>query len=150
MTEIRQIRCAEIFADPAWPALLAEYAEECSIKLIGPIQPQQDVYERMEAVGVLRCFGVYRDGRLSGFATVLLPVLPHYGKRPATVESLFVAKAERAGGTGLRLMGAIEENVQDVSDAILYSAPKGGALELILSRHSAYVQTNSVFARSLA
>lgn len=147
--DVFRIPVAGIFEDPAWPALQAEYAAECSIPLIGPINPQPQIYAAMETAGVLRAFGVFREGKMIGFATVFLPVLPHYGKRPATVESLFVTKGERRGGTFSRLRRAIKDNVRDVSEAILYSAPAGGAMETILMHDSSCVRTNVIFAETL-
>lgn len=144
-----RIPVASIFEDPAWPDLEKEYAAECSIAMIGPIQPQPQIYDAMEKAGVLRCFGAYRNGDMIGFATVLIPVLPHYGKRPATVESLFVTKGERKGGTFARLRRAIKDGVRDVSEVMLYSAPAGGAMEMILSHDPACVKTNVIFAEKL-
>lgn len=148
---IRIVSCAEIFSSATWPGLLSEYSQECSIPMIGNINPQPQIYEAMEKAGVLKCFGAFVDGILVGCATVLLPVLPHYGKKVATVESLFVSKQYRSGGVGSKMMRAIEDISRSTfgCDAILFSAPAGGALEKVLSSDSRYTLTNSVFCRSL-
>ena len=88
------------------------------------------------------------DGKPAGFVTVLTPVLPHYGKKLATIESLFVAKAYRRYGLGRALMEAVEEYSKGVGCVgILYSAPYGGRLEKVLELSKAYRKTNSVFFR---
>ena len=145
---IREIASAEIFAAPNAADLLAEYAAECSIPLIGKIDPRQEMYAAMERNGALQCFGAYAGNRLIGFAAVLTTVLPHYGKKVATMESLFVAKSGRKGGTGAELLKAVNQYAKETGCvAILYSAPAGGKLEKLLSRTCK--QTNTVFCRSL-
>src|SRR5207302_758034 len=88
--EIRPISYTEIL-DAA--ALLAEYSAECSIPEIGTPNPQREMYAKMESCGLMHSFGAFEGDDLVGFATILVCVLPHYGKKIATVESLFLAKA---------------------------------------------------------
>lgn len=128
--------------------LLAEYAAECSIAAIGTPDPQWDMYAALERVNVLAGLGVYVDGSLAGFAVLLLTVLPHYGVKVATVESLFVGKRYRGTGAGTQLLAAADV-CAGVSGckAILYSAPAGGQLEAILGKR--YQRTNSVFCKPL-
>jgi len=47
---------------------------------------------------------VYHDAQKVGFCMMLTPVFPHYGKRVASIESLFIAKASRSSGANGRLM----------------------------------------------
>ena len=55
---------------------VAEYAAECSIpRPLGPINPQPAVY--VERGGFTAVFGVYDEGRMVGFATLLMAILPH-------------------------------------------------------------------------
>jgi GNAT superfamily N-acetyltransferase len=129
--------------------LLAEYAEECSISAIGPINPQPHIYEALEKSGIMQCFGVF-DGEMIGFGNVLMTVLPHYGRKLATIESLFVSKAHRNSNAGIALMEAIETHVKAQGcEGILYSAPAGGKLERLLEGKKQYQRTNAVFFRSL-
>lgn len=89
--------------------------------------------------------------QLVGFASVLVSVLPHYGRKVATLESLFVSAPHRSGGKGAHLMAAVEEFArQSGCVAILYSAPAGGKLERLLTIQRKYRLTNSVFCRSLS
>ena len=152
--EIKPIRCADVFGNPDAHKLLAEYAAECSIPSIGDINPQPEMYTAMEHVGLLKCLGAYQWGVLVGFANVLTSVLPHYGRKVATIESLFVAKASRPDGIGKELMQAVEQYAKSAGcTSILYSAPAGGKLERLLylksMRKKGYSHTNSVFCRSL-
>lgn len=129
------------------PELLAEYAEECSIAAIGTPDPQWETYAAMESGGWMQVFAVYVDGRMVGFASVLAAVLPHYGVKVATVESLFVSKAWR-GLASVRLMESVNQHAAYMGcKAILYSAPAGGKLEALLDGR--YARTNSVFCLSL-
>jgi GNAT superfamily N-acetyltransferase len=139
-----------VILQPENAALIAEYGAECSIAAVGPINPQADMYAALERAGVSQCFAVLCDGRLIGFANVLVSVIPHYGRKVATVESLFVAKAYRNTRAGASLMAVIEGHAMAAGCAgILYSAPTGGKLERLLSRQRKYQRTNSVFFRSL-
>ena len=130
--------------------LLQEYAKECSIPEIGQINPRADLYTTMEKSGMFSIFGAFSGDVLVGFAALLIYVLPHYGRKIATPESLFVAKAYRSGAIGSDLMQTIEDYAtQEGCAAILYSAPHGGQLERVLALREPYRRTNSTFCRSL-
>jgi len=131
------------------PDLLAEYAAECGVSALGPISPQWEMYERMQAAGLLQIFGVFVDGVMVGFASVLVSVLPHYGFLAATVESLFVARAHRNSGAGARLMKTIERHARDREcRAVFYGAPAGGKMEGLLGKR--YVRTSAMYYKPLA
>ncbi len=131
--------------------LISEYAAECSISAIGPIDPQPHIYEAMENAGVSQCFGAFLDGQIVGFCNVLTTVLPHYGRKMATIESLFVSKAHRNTSAGKDLMRAVETFAKESGCVgVLYSAPAGGQLEELLLLRKSYQHTNTVFYRTLA
>jgi GNAT superfamily N-acetyltransferase len=143
--EIRPVSYAEILAQTE---LLNAYAEECSIPEIGVPDPQAEIYEQMQKLGMLQVFGAF-DPDLIGFASLLLTVLPHYGKKVATVESLFVLPEYRTIGVGSELLAMIERFAKDEGcTAILYSAPAGGKLAKLLELKD-YRRTNEVFCRPL-
>jgi GNAT superfamily N-acetyltransferase len=130
------------------PELLAEYAAECGVAALGPISPQWEMYERMQAAGLLQMFGVYVDGGMVGFANVLVSVLPHYGFIASTVESLFVAQAHRNSGAGARLMKTIERHARDREcKAVFYGAPAGGKMEGLLGKR--YARASSMYYKPL-
>ena len=150
MISIRPVSFADILRAPNAAELLAEYGAECSIPEIGPINPQADIYENLETAGVMQCFGVFHNFDLIGFANVLINVFPHYGRKVATIESLFVAREHRKSEAGIMLMDIIDKHAQDAGCVgILYSAPFGGRLERMLTLRSRFRRTNSVFYRSL-
>ena len=148
--EIRPLCYAEILDSANSEQLLAEYAAECSIPEIGVPNPQKELYAQMESSGLMKCFGVFGDGVLIGFAAMLFFVVPHYGKKVASVESLFVEQEHRSSGMGIALMRTIEEEAKaSECVAVLYSAPTGSQLERLLSLSKSCRRTNSVFTNRL-
>lgn len=144
--EIRRISYAEILDSPQSEALLGEYGAECSIPEIGSPNPQRATYAHMESIGLMRSFGVFDASAMVGFATLLVFVLPHYGKKIANVESFFLAQSHRLGNSGRRLMTAIEAHARDMECVgVLYNARAGSKLERLLASLSDYKRTNSVF-----
>ena len=131
-------------------ALLKEYGDECSIPEIGAPNPQREAYGRMEQSGLMHTFGVFEGYELIGFASILLFVLPHYGKKIANVESLFLTKAHRKGFAGLKLLSYIEAWAKaNQCVVMLYNARAGSRLERLLGCLSRYKRTNSVFLWSV-
>lgn len=148
MISIERCPVADVIASKE---LIAEYAAECSIPAIGEINPQPDVYAAIEKSGMSQSFMALEDDCKIGFAIVLTPVLPHYGKKVATLESLFIAKDKRHGAAGLKLMSAVEQYAeQSGCVGILYSSPVGGQLERLLEARREYLRTNAVFYRKFA
>jgi GNAT superfamily N-acetyltransferase len=146
-TVIRRVSHSEILASPA---LLEEYAAECSIPQIGPINPQADIYKALEGAGLMTFFGAFEGEQLFGFASMVTTINPHYGVKLATMESLFVADEHRSGGSGIDLMAAIEEHATaEGCTAVLYSAPSGSRFADVLEKHRSYICTNEVYCRSL-
>lgn len=147
MIAIRPVPCAEILRHAE---LLREYAAECSIPEIGQIQPQAAMYEAMERSGLMRTFAAYCGDELAGIASILLYVLPHYGEKVASLESIFVARRHRSKAIGRELMKTVENCARaEGCKAILYSAPAESRLERLLSLLRGYRRTNAVFTRRL-
>ena len=147
---IEQVSFTEILDAPNAAELLAEYETECAISAIGPINPNRETYRVLEQNGAMHCFAVYSDSELVGFANVLMTVLPHYSRKVATVESIFVMRAARGRISGLELLRRIEQYALDAGCVgILYSSPAGSAFEALLEVKKTYRRTNTVFFRSL-
>lgn len=148
---IRPITVAEAFDSPAFSAIGDEYRAESlrNPDFLGAL-PNRVGYERMEAAGLLHVLGVFVGGELVGLCAVLIaPVLHFGGKVIATTETLFVAKAHRAGGAGMELLRAAEGVAAKAGAAGLYvTSPTGGRLERLLPRVG-YHETNRVFFRGL-
>ncbi len=146
--DVRRVSFTEVLSHTD---LIAEYAAECSIPAIGPIDPQPQLYQAIENAGVMQCLGVFLDGQIVGFCNVLMTILPHYGRKMATIESLFVSKAHRNTSAGSELMKAVEAHAKDAGCVgILYSAPTGGQLERLLECKKRYRRTNAVFYGDLS
>lgn len=139
---IRRVSSAEVLAATE---LIAEYGAECSISAIGPINPQGPIYEALEKAGALDCFGAFDGEEMVGFALLLMPIIPHYGEKVATPESLFVAKSS---SLGRELMSHLEQFAKESGcRGILFSAPAGGRFERYLEASKEYQRTNAVFYR---
>lgn len=151
MVDIRAVSVAEVFDSGMFVALCDEYRAESlrNPNLMGSL-PDRDGYTRMVEIGLLRPLGVFDAGELVGMCAVMVtPVLHFGGKVIASTETLFVAKAHRAGGVGLRLIRAAEQAALDAGAAGLYvTAPVGGSLERLMPRVG-YRETNRVFYRGL-
>lgn len=133
-------------------ALLAEYAAECSLPELGVISPQRELYAAMEASGGMQCFAAYTDDltTLVGFVTVLIYVLPHYGRRIATTESIFLSHKHRIGGAGMELLAFVEAHAREKGcAAVLYTAPEGSRFSALLSMRESCRHSNNVFVMAL-
>jgi GNAT superfamily N-acetyltransferase len=149
--EFRPVSFTEILDSPRAAALLQEYSAECSIPEIGTPDPQREIYGRMESSGLMQSLGAFDGEDLVGFATILVFVLPHYGKKIANVESMFLAKSHRRGDAGKQLMDRIEAAcVKNRCAVVLYNARAGSSLERLLTHLPDYTRTNSVFLRSFS
>lgn len=149
--EIRRCAVSDIASAPNLDQLLAEYGAESGMPEIGEPAAQIPVYVQLEAVGMLHAIGAFQDGGLVGFVFVLVSVLPHYGRKVATSESLFVAATARKTGAGMQLLAAAEGLAREQgAAAFLLSAPVGSRLEKAMQGHKSYRPSNSVFVKDLA
>lgn len=147
---VRPCAYADIESAPEFPALLDAYSRESSIDQEWTAQPQRDIYLGMEAVGVMHAFGAYQGDALIGFASILVTVLPHFGRLTAVTESFFVMPESRDTGAGMKLLRAMEHRAAELgADGLLASAPIGGQLDKVLHGLSAYRPTNRVHFRRL-
>jgi GNAT superfamily N-acetyltransferase len=150
MGTVQLISFADIFKAPNAKELFAEYAAECSIPAVGPVNPQIELYRRMEQSGLSKTFGVFHEEQLIGFATLLRSPLPHYGVWAGTVESLFVMKDHRKGGAGRELIRFVKQYAKDAGcRVIFFSAKTGSQLEKLLYLMREYEPTNTIFMGSL-
>nr|CCA83780.1 conserved hypothetical protein, putative phage acetyltransferase [blood disease bacterium R229] len=142
---VRHATVAEIEEAPNLAALLAEYAAESANDEIGSANPQIDTYKAMEGMGLLQAFGAYCGRDLVGFLFLLLPVLPHFGRKVGVTESYFVASHYRSTGAGLALLREAEKASEAAGGAgVLVSAPVDGILSRVLPGVG-YRETNRVF-----
>jgi GNAT superfamily N-acetyltransferase len=141
---------ADIEAAPNLPQLLAEYAAESAIpELAEGAAAQVETYRQLEAAGMLHPIAASLDGELIGFVFVLISVLPHFGRKVALGESIFVARAARGTGAGVRLKDAAEALACECgAQAILFSAPIDGSFEAVLPHHG-YRAVSTAFFKEL-
>ena len=149
---IRPVSYAEILSAPNAERLMSDYAAECSIPELGPINPQRELYAAMEQSGAMQAFGVYEEGTLIGFMTVLIWTVPHYGKKIASTESIFLASERRDSGIGANMLQYIEEYAKgNDCAAIQYTAPVNSRFARLLAINvDRYRRTNSIYLRNLA
>lgn len=149
-TAVIETTCDEVFSNPGLPALMEEYRSVwCKNQdLVGP-EPDFDGYRRLEAAGVLKILGAFRDGVFIGGAFLLLsPVLHFHGKIICTVESLFVLEKHRVP-VGGRVLRAVFDTAQKYGAVGVYmTAPMGGRLINDLP-NMGFKETNRLFYRSL-
>jgi Acetyltransferase (GNAT) family len=147
---IRPVSYADILSDPNAKALLHEYALECSLPELGYASPQAELYELLEKSGGFQAFGVYDGENLVGFATVLIYVLPHYGQKVATTESIFISKEYRAAHAFSHLTSAIQSYAMEAGClAFLYSANSGSRFDRLLDAWKRARHSNNVYIVSL-
>ena len=149
--KIYPISFAYILNHPETRRLLDEYAAECAQPELGEICPQPTIYDAMEKSDSLRTFGVFDGTKLIGFASLLIYVLPHYGRKVATPESVFIAAESRKTGAGQKLLDFLESYAkQHDCSAILYTAPVDSQFSKVLESKDSYRHSNNVFIRKLA
>ncbi len=149
MTSIKSCTALEIINHNDFESLRGEYITECANAYLPIPHEKLEMYKALDASGTLHGFGAFDGVKLIGFVVVLTPVLPHYGRIMAIVESLFVASAYRKSGAGLKLIRRAEKCAKNFgSPAIIFSAPLGGNLEKLLPRLK-YTPTNVAYTKEL-
>lgn len=138
---------AELYSDPTFESMVDEYATY-SIKTLPRPQYKRQDYELLEKVGALTPFRVIHQERLIGFMAVLEAKVPHYGLKLSIVESLFVMKAYRSTGAGVRLIRTAERFASAGGSAgIFINCPVHGELFDILPRLDYSLETYNFFKR---
>jgi GNAT superfamily N-acetyltransferase len=111
---------------------------------------QVDMYQNMEKFGILYALGAFKDDELAGFALLTVTVVPHYGVKVGSTESIFVAVEHRKGGPGLRLLREAECWAKELGAVgMLVSSPYGARLAEVLPR-AGYKPSNQVFFKGLS
>ena len=144
---ILRVSHADILEAENAAQLIAEYAAECSVP---DANPQAEQYAALEQAGALQCFGAYVDGTLIGFASVLTAIMPHHGKRVATVESIFVQAQSRTTDAALFLLSALEQYAAERDCvAMLSTARAGSQYDKLLQRRYNQTPSHSLYTRWL-
>ena len=108
------------------------------------------VTARWEVSGCCTSNSATEDGKLVGYLSLIVAVLPRYGVPMVVSESFFVAREHRKSGAGLKLLEAAERQTRELgATVILVSAPLNGALARVLPRRG-YVAGDQVFLKKVA
>ena len=145
---IKKCSISEIEANPNFLDLHQEYWDESAVVGLPPPNEKMAVYKLIENEPSFTAFGAFIDDSLIGFVVVLTTTIPHYGAMIAVTESLFVGKAYRRTGAGLKLIRTAQRYARNAgSPAIAITAPYGGQLSKVLPLMG-YRKTNETFLRS--
>ena len=149
MIDIRKVSVDSVLSDPDLISLLTEYGREVSFEAGPKPKPDFERYKVLEKSGSFHVLGCYDGNTLIGFMTILVAVLPHWGRMMGVSESYFVSSAYRKTGAGLALLHKGEIFAKELgAEYFLVSAPVGGRLEEVLP-HVGYDETNRVFLKAL-
>ena len=144
MISVRRISFDEFLNDSAYDEIVSGYARECA-NLGLETKPDHVFYRRAVDSGLALLLGVFTTDALVGVAVVLVSEHPHYSKKLAVVESLYVLPDARIRGAGSAILEAIKDEARKAgAEGVLVSAPTGSRLEK-LGRLCEWRQTNSVF-----
>jgi len=146
---IHPIHVDDLQHDPNMIVLLSEYAEESSLDVMPPFNPNWDLYRHLEQAQCLHAAGAFLDDELVGFSSMLITQNPHYSVNVATVESVFVRKPHRGTGLGLKLIYDMRRVAKERGAAVLFaSAPTQSQLSRVFHALG-WTHTNEVYARGL-
>lgn len=147
---VRPCTYSDVEAAPAFGVMLDEYGDESSVTASWRPVPQGDTYRALEAAGVLHVLGAFDGDVLVGFLSILVTVLPHFGRRAAVTESFFVAPVARKTGAGLALLHKAETLAASLgAEGLLVSTPIDGALDHVMACSSSYRPSNRVYFKEL-
>lgn len=98
----------EIYKFEGFEEMVQEYGQ-LSASFLPPATYKREDYKPIEDAGLLAAFCALDKGKIVGFAACIRAFLPHYGITAAQVESLYVLRAYRQNGYGIRLIEACED-----------------------------------------
>lgn len=119
MIHAEQTTLDALFSDPDFPALVEEYKRHAIAEVAGGA-PDLEFYRHLEQAPGVSLWSVRKDGKLTGFAALLLRYAPHSGATTATTETLFALE----GGAVLRRKLAAYASSKGAS-VLLIAAPYG-------------------------
>ena len=112
--EIRRVTFGELIALPEWEELCAQYAEDGGNPEFGCPRVDVGMYTQLEAAGVLMILAGFDGRRCAGFIGGFISPQPHFADKPVlAVDALFVDRAHRSSGLGLRLISGMKRIAKD-------------------------------------
>lgn len=125
--ELKEVSVGTIFESPEFGQIVEDYRNESGNPDLGEAVPSREFYERMASAGALRCVVAYDGSRIVGIVLVVATIYPHFGKTVASVESLWLDRSHRAGGSGLKLIRKAQEVARDMGAAGIYYGARVGS-----------------------
>lgn len=146
---IRELPFAKLEAEYGFAALVEEYYTEAGNP--GLPRPKYDSaqYRKLCQLGLMHTFAAMSDGVLLGFMMLIVTELPKYSLPIATLDTIFVGKAYRMSGAGVRLLKQAEAvTAARGCSWMLASSPSEGHLADVLPRLG-YVESNRIFLKAV-
>jgi GNAT superfamily N-acetyltransferase len=151
MITVKKISFVEFYSLPEFENIIWEYTSESALEDMPPINPNIDLYIKLNEAGVLTTLVAFDDDSLIGFANFIMSPNLHYSTTTAVTESFFVKEDYRKTGAGMFLLKEMERLAKEKGAiAFLVSAPTDSKLSAVMDKNKAYKETNKVFFRSLA
>lgn len=132
---IKHITVSELIAMPGFAECVEEYHDEADrIAALGDPRPIFAAYRNLEEAGLLRLLcAVDGAGRLDGFAVGIVSPDLHHGVKTLFLDCLFVRRAARKGGAGLRLFGSMRGLARECGVGLICAAPVGSKAERLFT-----------------
>jgi|TARA_R110000824_G_scaffold30711_3_gene100759 GNAT superfamily N-acetyltransferase len=146
---IKSVRFKDLEEDPDFQGLTDEYAAEGQIDGLPLAVFQKSMYKDMDDTDTFNILAGYSGGRLVGFLSIVVVVMPHNGFMMALTESYFVGAEFRKTGMGLKLLKAGEKKAAEIgARGLMVNGPKGGRLLEVLPRIG-YVENSATYLKIL-
>jgi len=147
---VKKIVVKDIFDSSLFDNMKDEYEDESKVSTIGiSSNPQLNVYQALEKNGSLACIGAYDNDVLVGFMTVITSVVLHYSQLSTTIESQFILRKYRGGGTWKKMMNLAEEIAKDRGSFMLVMTSAIGTDFEIVANRSGFNATNIMYTKNL-
>lgn len=147
---VRKCRVGEIIENQNLDALRREFVADVATFAQPAPTEKLEAYRAIEAAGTIQAFGAFLGDMVVGFITVLTPPVPRCAVPVAVADGLFVAKAYRKTGAGIRLIRAAEAYAAEIgSPCLMIGTPSNGPLAVVLPRIG-YAETNRVFTKAVS
>lgn len=125
--EIKSFTVSEVIQHPDFNAVVEDYTAESGNPDLGPGMPALDLYKQLESAGLFRVECAVDGDRLVGMVTVLVTVYPHFGKKVASIESLWLSKDYRKGPAGLKLIRRAQVMAKEMGAVGAYFGAREGS-----------------------
>ena len=150
MVTIKIISYKELNGLPEFKEIAQEYTDESSLDEMPPINPNVDLYIKLNEAGALITLAAYDDKIVIGYANFLFSPNLHYSKLTAVTESFFIKENYRKNGAGMALLKEMEKLAKENGAvAFMVTAPSDSKLSVVMGKNKAYKETNKVFFKSL-